>query len=476
MPAHDPASVDSKVFGPLEPSDGLPTRTVAAYGSAAAVFEMLRAPGLAILPSLYAKDYGFALTTISLAMLWLRLSDAVMDPLVGYLSDRTHSRWGPRKPWMFASIFVFVPACFVLYAPGRHPTIGQFAIAYFFYFLGWAMFDIPYTAWGTEVAKSYGDRSRLAVTRGFFANAGLLLTALIPLLPFLPSTAMTFDVTRLTAWLLAFLYPAVLVFVLVTVPAGPVHPGTAHVSLRETLRAIRGNPPLLLFIGIGSLSDLAVGIFSGMAFIFFDTYLGIGRFFAPIFITSLVVSTLSLKVWETVVGRTSKRMLLITCLVAGIFHGGLILLIEPGPLALPLFILYMTFYYVLAVGRDVALYAIIGDIVDYDSLKTGGKRAGQFTSAWMVFRKFSYAVGPAIGLFIAGVMGYDPGAAHNGALAVFGLKATNGYVPGLLMAIAAVVATRFPLTEARHLIIRRRLEQRAARSMHGAGGSAGMLG
>jgi Na+/melibiose symporter-like transporter len=424
---------------------------------------MLRAAGLAILPSLYAKDFGFALTTISLVMLWLRLSDAVMDPLVGYLSDRTRSRWGGRKPWIFASIFVLVPACYVLYSPGEHPTLWQFTIAYFFYFLGWAMFDIPYTAWGTEAATAYEERSRLAVSRGLFTNIGLLLISVIPLLPWLPSTAMTFQVTSLIAGLLAFLYPAVILLVLVIVPTGATRVDTAHVSLRETLQAIRGNPPLLLFLGMSTLADLAMGIFGAMAFIFFDTYLGIGNAFALIFITAIAVSTLSLPLWNAVVERTSKRTLLIVCLVLGVFNGAMIAVIEPGPAALPLYIGFMALYYVLMVGRDVAMYAMVGDIVDYDTLKTRGNRAGQFTSAWMVFRKLTYALGPVIGMFVAGAMGYDPSAKQNDAMAIFGLKAANGYLPALLLAAAAVVAARFPITPERHRIIRRRLEQRAAR-------------
>jgi GPH family glycoside/pentoside/hexuronide:cation symporter len=433
---------------------------------------MLRAPGLAILPSLYAKEFGFSLTAISFAMLWLRLSDAVMDPLVGYLSDRTRSRWGGRKPWIFASIFVLVPACFVLYAPGERPTMWQFTTAYFFYFLGWAMFDIPYTAWGTEAATSYEERSRLAVSRGLFTNVGLLTISLIPLLPWLPSTAMTLQVTFLIASLMTFLYPAVILTTLALVPAGAVRVDTTHVGLRETLLAIRGNQPLLLFLGMSTLADLAMGINGAMAFIFFDTYLGIGNSFAAIFLTSIAVSTVSLRMWQAVVDRTSKRLLLLVCLVLGVFHGAMILLIEPGPWALPLFIAFMTLYYVLTVGRDVAMYAMVGDIVDYDTLKTGGNRAGQFTSAWMVFRKLTYALGPVIGLFIAGAMGYDPSAKHNGAMAIFGLKAAYGYLPALLLAVAAILAARFPITPERHRIIRRRLEQRSARAAAAASASA----
>lgn len=451
-------------------SQPLSRRAVAAYGAASAPFEMLKAPGLAILPALYAKQYAFSLTAISLIMLILRLSDAAMDLAVGYLSDRSRSRWGPRKPWLVASIFVFVPAAFVLYVPGENPTLWMFAIGYFFYFLGWAMFDIPYTAWGTELATRYHDRSRLAVSRQLFSNVGLVLVALVPMLPFLASTEMNFEAIGVTAWALAFLYPAMIALAVANAPTGTPAARKRGEGLRETWRAIRGNPPLLLFLGMACLSDLAMGVNGAMAFIFFDTYLGIGASFTVIFVTALLVSLLSLKLWGIVVQRTSKRALLLVCLVLGVVHGASVLFMTPGPLALPIYIGFLTVYYILSVGRDVAMYAMIGDIVDYDTLKTGSNRAGQFTSAWMVFRKLAYALGPVIGLFIAGAAGYDPSAPSNDATAVMGLKAANGYIPALLLAAAAAFAFRFPLTEARHRIIRRRLDQRAARGDTGPKG------
>ncbi|MFM7273697.1 MAG: MFS transporter, partial [Gammaproteobacteria bacterium] len=426
----------SEAPGEVPAARALPTRGVAAYGAGAGVFEMIRAPGLAILPALYAKDFGFALTTLSLAMFWLRLSDAVMDPLVGYLSDRTRTRWGSRKPWIVASIFVLVPACYLLYVPGESPTLWQFVIAYFLYFLGRAMFDIPYTAWGAEIARSYEERSRLSVARNFFTNLGLLTISLIPLLPWMSSTSMNFEVTAFIAALMAILFPAVVVAMVVTVPGVTMLSTHAAVSIGETLRAIRGNPPLLIFLGAAFLSDLAMGAAGAMFFIFFDTYLGIGEFFTLIFVTAIAVSTASLRVWQSVVRRHSKQTLLVLCLVLGAAQGAAILLLEPGEWALPLYIGFLSLYYVTAVGREVALYSMIGDIVDYDTLKTGANRAGQLSSAWMVLRKLGYALGPVIGMYLAGALGYDPSAAQNDATAIFGLKAANGYLPAILLAAA----------------------------------------
>jgi Na+/melibiose symporter-like transporter len=434
------------------------------YGAASGPFEMLRAPGLAILPALYTKDFAFSLTAMSLALLLLRLSDGATDVLVGVFSDRTRGRWGPRKPWLLASIPLAVLSAWGLFIPGEQPDIWQFAFWMFCYYLAWTFFDIPYTAWSAELARSYEERSRLSIARQFAGNIGMILLSLAPLLPFLPSTSMNFDTLEVMFWFIAVAYPLGILYAVYRVPNGEFVPTMPRFSLKDTFLAVAGNRPLQVFLGVAFLSDLALGIGGAMFFLFLDTYLGIGASFSVIFITAIVVATVSLKGWQWLLQRSSKRALLIASTGGMVLWGAAIFLLVPGEWAMPAYIAYMSLYYALSAGRDVALYAIIGDIVDYGELRTGVNRGGEFTAAWMVIRKLTFALGPAIGFLIAGIAGYEPGAASNDATGILGLKAANGYIPALLFAAATWLALRYPLTADRHRTIRRRLEQRTARA------------
>jgi GPH family glycoside/pentoside/hexuronide:cation symporter len=442
----------------------LPSSTVNGYGLIAGPFEMLKAPALAILPALYAKHYGLSLATISLALLLLRLSDGATDLVVGLLSDRTRSRLGPRKPWLLASVLVALPSAWGLYMPGETATIWQFALCYFFFYLAWTMFEIPYTAWSAELTHNYADRSRLGISRSFYAHTGLIILSLVPLLPFLPSTEMNFATLRVVFWIVAVLYPLGVLYAVLRVPTGELVASTGKVDLRATWRAVAANRPLQVFLGVALLSDLALGIQGALFFLLFDSYLGLGASFSVIFLTAIVAGTAALKPWQMLVQRTSKRLLLVTALTGAAVNGLFVFLLSPGPQALVLFIIFLALFYILSIGREVALYSMIGDVVDYDVLMTRENRAGQFTSAWLVLRKLAYAIAPAIGFFVAGAAGYDPAATDNDALGILGLKSANGYIPALLLACAAFVALRYPLTPRRHDIIRRRLGQRKARS------------
>ena len=69
------------------------------------------APIAGIIPSLYASSFGLSLTTIASVLLAVRIFDAVIDPLIGYGSDRTRSRLGRRKPWVIAGTIGWLSSC-----------------------------------------------------------------------------------------------------------------------------------------------------------------------------------------------------------------------------------------------------------------------------------------------------------------------------------------------------------------------------
>lgn len=449
------------------------SRHIIGYGAVAGPYEMLRAPALAILPALYAKEFGWAMVTISFAMLFLRFSDGASDLAVGYLSDRTRSRWGRRKPWLVGSIFVAIPAAYGLYVPGESANLWTFFICYFFLYISWSMFEVPYTAWSAELSGRYEDRSRLALSRGLGQNVGLFLLTLLPLLPFLPTTEMNFAALNVAFWVILVVYPLGIIYAVALIPDGSM---TAvqqkKLGFRETFQAIRANRPLSLFLAVAFLSDFATGCLTALFFLFFDTYLGVGAAFSLIFLTAIGVSTVSLRLWQILLNRSSKKGVLIASISGGVVHGAAIYFLEPGPHALAVFIVYLSVFYILNVARDVALYATFGDIVDYDMLKTGANRSGQYSSAWMVLRKIALATAPAFAFFIAGAAGYDPSAEVQTQSATFALKAANGYLPALFLLLALVPALFFPLSRAKHEVIRKRLEQRQARSDRSAQSAA----
>jgi len=111
----------------------------------------------------------------------------------------------------------------------------------------------------------------------------------------------------------------------------------------------------------------------------------------------------------------------------------------------------------------VVLVPMMADIIDYDILKTGVNRSGQYISVLTLLVKGTAALGAALGFFLVGIFGFDPTSTTHSTTAVNGLLFTYIAIPILLGIPGAFFAWRFPITKHRQRIIRKRIEQKALR-------------
>jgi len=118
-----------------------------------------------------------------------------------------------------------------------------------------------------------------------------------------------------------------------------------------------------------------------------------------------------------------------------------------------------------AAAGNVASVAMLSDVVDYDTLKTGHNRGGQYFSLSALIEKANFAVGGAIAFYTLDLFGFDVKLATQSVLGDWGMKTTIGILPVIFAGTAMVLLLFYPLTEARHKIIVRRLEQRRERHL-----------
>ena len=85
--------------------------------------------------------------------MFARISDVVTDPLIGYFSDRTHTRFGRRKPWLAGGALLMMVSAFMLFNPQFEVTNIYLLGWAVMLWLGWTMINIPYYAWGAETCR-----------------------------------------------------------------------------------------------------------------------------------------------------------------------------------------------------------------------------------------------------------------------------------------------------------------------------------
>jgi GPH family glycoside/pentoside/hexuronide:cation symporter len=406
--------------------------------------------------AVYAKHAGLSLTALALAMLLTKLFDAVTYPLIGYLSDRTYARSGTRKAWVVAGTVVSVLGIWMLLRPPQGVDVVYFGIWMAVTYLGWKIMEIPIQAWSYGLSADYVQRTRVQGWRAMAQMGGQLLFFVIPFIAMklgqTDSSELDFRSLGVSAVVCAIALPlATLIAVLHTpngVAAPPPQTTAKRPGLAGTYNAIRRNGPLLRLLAAFLPVNLLGGMAGGVAYLYLDTYLGLGKQFPAIMALALLASIAGIPFWIALSARYERHRVWAASLAIGAVVCAVFMMLSPGPLALPLaFVLYPLLIFTL-IGA-VIVYAMSADIVDYGRIVTGEDHAGLYGSLFAFLQKSLMGVSAAAGLALAGVCGFDATAATQTASGVVGIKLAGALLPAVGLFGAALIIWNYPLTRAR---------------------------
>ena len=171
------------------PEDRIPFRLKVVYGMGAFVNNTLAAAigGMVIVLNL---GLGMSPALVGLLGALPRLTDAITDPLMGYASDNTRSRWGRRRPYIFVGAIVVA----IVFALLWQLPDGKSESFYFWYFLGgslifflaYTIYATPWVALGYELTPDYHERTRLMGVQNFFGNIAYMISPYFLAIMFLP--------------------------------------------------------------------------------------------------------------------------------------------------------------------------------------------------------------------------------------------------------------------------------------------------
>jgi len=419
------------------------------------------APIVGIIFSLYASSFGLSLTTIASVLLAVRIFDAVIDPLIGYGSDRTRSRLGRRKPWVIAGTIGSVLAMFFLFRPGAHAGLAWFLVLMLALQFFWTVMEIPFTAWVLEISRDADERTRLFAYRSAATLLGGILFTLAPMAIARTGGSMNFEVLGLIAIVMAVAVPLSTAAAVRWVPEGEVGHAQAQPRLSELWASVRDNRPFQVFVLIYVFIGLASGISGVLSFMYLDAYLQIGNRYTEVYLPAVLVGPLSLPVWSWLLRRYDRLRLTAVAFACYALAMPLPWFVAPGPGAfVPIMLLstLLSLFYPLLM---ITMPGILGDVIDYDEARTGKNRAGQYNAFLTLIAKGTAAVGGPIGLGLVGWFGYQPGAA-NSESAIQALRVVNNLLPALLVIPSVLLLWRFPLNAERLKQIRQQLRERIA--------------
>jgi len=419
----------------------------------------LAAAGLPLgvyLPAIYARDYGLSLTVIGVIFLIGRLWDALADPVMGSLSDATRSRFGRRKPWIAAGGGIFAISAAFLFFPPFGVTPLSLGIVLFFLYLGWTAVQIPFQAWSGEVSGDYHERTRIATYHQVVAACALLLTLVLPTIAdqLRPGDG-RLQLSLMGGLVLLTIGPALLLsLTALDEPPLPARPPSKP-ELRVVVRAIIGEPLLLRVLASDFAVTLAQNIRAALIVFFVTFYMGRPEWAGGLFLFQFVFGIFAGPIWLRIGRRYGKHRTAVAGELLQVAINFALLLVTPETFPL---LLALTLAQGLAQGSgNLMLRAIVADVADKHRLDSGEDRTGLYYSVFSLAGKTATAVAVGIALPLVSWLGFDPKSA-NGPDALGGLLLVFAAGPAIAHTLSAALIARFPLDEATHAEIRRRLD------------------
>ena len=395
--------------------------------------------------------------------------DGLNDPVAGYLSDRSRSRLGRRRPFMLATALPLGVAYAVMWsAPaGAGATTGFLYLlgAYLLLDTAFSFYATPYMALGAELSNDYHERTQLAASRALFHLVGLTLGVAVP--GFLlaryasaPSTAFRAIGIGLGV---AMTVVALLTGLLIRerpLAAVSVHPASWRTFV-DGIRSTFANPPFRVLIATVACVLLCGGLNQTLVPYAFIYWLGRPQLVSTAPALYLVASIVSLPFWTGLSHRVGKDRAMRVCMLWSIASLALTPVVLAPDMGAARFVGFLVLAGLGNGGWMVLLAAITADVIDYDELHTHTRREGAYFGVWTLAYKWAAGVASGIAGVSLQLLGYVPNQPQS-PTTIAGIKLLYGPVPAALMVLAFVIFWRFPLTRERHAVIRAALDAHRA--------------
>lgn len=433
-----------------------------AYGLPALPLAALVLPVYIFLPVHYAS-LGLSLGVIGWVLLAARIWDAVTDPLVGWLSDRTGgaigARFGRRKPWIVAGLPLVLTGLWFLLIPPAAPSLTYLFGWSVALYLGWTMMIVPLTALGAELSGDYHQRTRIAGFREAFAVIGTVAALVVPVAAGFGAAGQEGESLRVLALFLLAALPIATIVLLIAVPEPPV-PAPVRVGWARGLRILRANAPFRRLILAYLLNGVANGLPAQLFLLFVQFRLMEGERAGPLLIAYFLAGLLAVPLWLRLSAKYGKHRVWSAAMLWACGWFAVVPLLGPGDFLGFLAICVLTGA---SLGADLVLPASMqADVVDRDTLEAGTPRTGIYFALWSLATKLAVALA-ALGLTAAAFFGFTV-TGENTPQALTALTALYCLVPIAFKLAAIWLLWGWPITAEMQADLRRRIEQSAAPS------------
>ncbi len=406
------------------------------------------------------------------AAVWIaKIWDAFTDPLMGFVSDNTRTRWGRRRPYLFVGGIFALFAMLVMFSNPHFNRATQqteiFVWAIFAYCLlctAYTVYNVPYAAITPDFTDNFHEQTSLNGWRMTFAVVGTLLGAgaFFPLVQAFTPAGIT-DKSQgylATAGIFGALITVVTLVTFFAVREKRVD-NRPRVRLNQILKSygrVFKNKPYRIILFTYAINMIGTTIIGATMEIYFK-YVFHDEGMATIALLCLLgVTLLTIKAWEPIIKRIGKNK----AYAVGLFIMSAITIIVfflGPPLGMGFMFVMMGVAGLGLAATYIAPYAMIPDTIEYDQVKSGVREEGAYYGLWTFFSKSGQAMAGLLSGLILQLMNYQPPQAietatgyvlrdvTQSAESIMGIRLLLGPVSAVFLIVSAVIVLTYPINE-----------------------------
>lgn len=406
-----------------------------------------------------------------------KIWDAINDPIVGVLSDKTKSRWGRRLPWM---VYGAIPFGIFFFLQWIVPNFGGSQWALFWYYVivsilfnaFYTVVNLPYTALTPELTLDYDERTKLNSFRFGFSIGGSIVSVIIVAI-----IAAIFPNDRIQQFLVVGLVCAVLSIlpiywcvwgvrdrVLAVASRHPEIEEAVTLPLWQQLKIVLSNVPFLYVIGIYLCSWLGVQLTAAIIPYFVVSWMRL-----PDAVTAQVILAVQgtalamLYVWSALSQRIGKRGVYFMGMGLWIIAQAGLFFLQPNQVTL-MFVLAVMAGFGVSTAYLIP-WSMLPDVIELDELKTGQRREGIYYSFVVLLQKVCLAIAVFLVLKSLDWAGYLKAVGNNPPpiqpdSVLFAIRFAIGPLPTIALIFGLILTYFYPLTREVHAEILLKLRER----------------
>jgi Na+/melibiose symporter-like transporter len=397
-----------------------------------------------------------------------RVWDAVSDPLVGYMSDRTRHSLGRRRLWLLLSIVPISGTFIMVFSPpaSLHGTelIAWMAVGVIGFYSAATIFIVPHMSLGAELTPNYHERSRLYGLRHAAFTIGSIL-ALVSMQLLINAERVSEAAVRQTAFELSALAALVTAGLILCAVAKlrerPDYQGRVNASPFGAFKDVWRNHHARLVLAVSFIENIGSAVIGILTLYVAQYVVGRPELAALIILSYMIPSTLSVPLWIPLSRRFGKiRLWMFSMMLTGVSFGGMFSLpwLEPDIRLVVIFGLAVFAGLAAGCGGTIAP-SVQSDIIDYDEYMTGERKEGSYFAAFNFVHKSATGVMILITGYVLQFSGFVPNQLQTMNVQV-SMVFLYGLLPLICYCIGAALFSRFTLDEATHQQMRDEMDAR----------------